>query len=61
VTGRLDTTLSVGSIWRMQGRNPNLIAIANGGTARSPNGDDGISITKRETSSRWRSMPRRTS
>ena len=41
VTGRLDTTLSVGSIWRMQSRNPNLIAIANGGTSRDPNADDG--------------------
>ena len=41
VTGYLDTTLSVGSLWRMQGRNPGLIAIANGGTSRDPNADDG--------------------
>ena len=41
VTGYLDTTLSFGSLWRMQGRNPGLIAIANGGTSRDPNADDG--------------------
>ncbi len=41
VTGYLDTTLSVGSLWRTQGRNPGLIAIANGGTSRDPNADDG--------------------
>ena len=41
VNGYLDTTISVGSIWRMQGRNPGLIAIANGGTSRDINADDG--------------------
>ncbi len=41
VNGYLDTTLSFGSLWRMQGRNPGLIAIANGGTSRNPNADDG--------------------
>ena len=41
VNGYLDTTLSFGALWRMQGRNPGLIAIANGGTSRNPNTDDG--------------------
>jgi len=41
VNGFLDTTISVGSIWRTQSRNPGLIAIANGGTSRDPNADDG--------------------
>ena len=41
VNGYLDTTISVGSIWRMQGRNAGLIAIANGGTSRTVNADDG--------------------
>jgi hypothetical protein len=36
VNGFLDTTISVGSIWRTQSRNPGLIAIANGGTSREP-------------------------
>ncbi len=41
VSGSFDTTLSLGGLWRMQGRDPALIGIANGGTARSVNGDDG--------------------
>lgn len=41
LTGNLDTTLSVGAMWRMQGRDPGLIAIANGGTSRDPNADEG--------------------
>ena len=41
VNGYLDTTISVGSIWRMQGRNAGLIGIANGGTSRTVNADDG--------------------
>ena len=41
VTGSLDTTISFGASWRMQDRDPALIAISNGGTARDPNSDDG--------------------
>ena len=41
VTGSFDTTLSVGGLWRMQDRDASLIGIANGGTARSVNEDDG--------------------
>ncbi len=41
VTGSLDTTVSVGALWRTQGRDPSLIAISNGGTSRDPNADDG--------------------
>jgi hypothetical protein len=41
VTGYLDTTLSIGALWRTQGRSPGLIAIANGGTSRDINSDDG--------------------
>lgn len=41
VTGSLDTTVSAGASWRMEDREKALIAIANGGTGRSPNGDDG--------------------
>jgi len=41
VTGYLQTTLSVGALWRTQGRSPGLIAIANGGTSRDINADDG--------------------
>lgn len=41
VTGYLDTTVSFGALWRMQGRDPSLIAITNGGTSRDPNADDG--------------------
>ena len=36
-----DNTLSVGAAWRTQGRDPALIGIANGGTARSVNHDNG--------------------
>lgn len=38
---RLDSTISVGSSFRVQDRDKSLIGIANGGTARSINGDDG--------------------
>jgi len=38
---QLDSTISVGSSFRVQERDENLIGIANGGTARSINGDDG--------------------
>jgi hypothetical protein len=41
VTGHLDTTISFGALWRTQGRSPGLIAIANGGTSRDINSDDG--------------------
>ena len=41
VTGYLDTTVSFGALWRTQGRSPGLIAIANGGTSRDINSDDG--------------------
>jgi Protein of unknown function (DUF1302) len=41
ITGNFDTTISVGASWRMQGRDPALIGIVNGGTSRSPNEDDG--------------------
>lgn len=41
ITGALDTTVSVGALWRTEGRNRGLVAIANGGTSRDPNADDG--------------------
>ena len=41
VTGYFDTTISFGALWRMQGRDPTLLAITNGGTSRDPNSDDG--------------------
>src|SRR4051812_12286900 len=41
VTGSFDSTISLGGLWRMSARDPTLIGIANGGTARSVNGDDG--------------------
>ena len=36
-----DTTLSYGQLWRVEDRDLRLIGVANGGTGRSPNGDDG--------------------
>jgi len=41
LTGYLDTTVAIGALWRTQGRSPGLIAIANGGTSRDINSDDG--------------------
>jgi hypothetical protein len=41
VKGSFDTTLSLGATWRMQDRDPSLIGITNGGTARDVNSDDG--------------------
>jgi uncharacterized protein DUF1302 len=41
IEGSWDTTLSYGQLYRVQSRAANLIGIANGGTARSVNGDDG--------------------
>ena len=40
-TVKLDTTTSLGANFRVQGRDHSIIGIANGGTARSINGDDG--------------------
>jgi hypothetical protein len=39
--GSFDTTLSFGQSWREQGRDPQLIGTADGGSGRSPNIDDG--------------------
>jgi len=39
--GSFDTTVSFGQSWRQQGRNPELVGTADGGTGRSPNIDDG--------------------
>ena len=41
LTGSFDTTLSLGARWRMEKPDSALIGIANGGTARSVNEDDG--------------------
>lgn len=41
VTGSFDTTVSAGALWRMDKRDPGLVSIANGGTSRDPNSDDG--------------------
>ena len=41
LTGSFDTTLSLAAAWRVQNRDPALIGIANGGTARSVNEDNG--------------------
>lgn len=41
VKGNFDTTISVGGSIRTQNRDPDLIAIGNGGNAASWNGDDG--------------------
>ena len=41
ITGSFDTTLSLGGLWRMQRPNAALISMANGGTSRDPNADDG--------------------
>lgn len=40
-TGSLNTTVSYGALWRMEDADPRLIGIANGGRARSVNGDNG--------------------
>ena len=39
--GSLNTTVSFGQLYRDENRDPRLIGTANGGTGRSPNGDDG--------------------
>jgi hypothetical protein len=41
VNGSWDTTFSYGQAWRIEERDCNLIATANGGCGRSPNIDDG--------------------
>lgn len=41
VRGSFDTTVSLGAAWRTQSRDPALVGIANGGTSRSVNDDDG--------------------
>ena len=41
VIGSFDTTISWGGSWRAQKRDPTLLAIVNGGSARSANEDDG--------------------
>ena len=41
VTGSFDTTISAGVSVRTEKQDPSLIGIANGGTARSVNEDDG--------------------
>ncbi|OGI45596.1 MAG: hypothetical protein A2637_02925 [Candidatus Muproteobacteria bacterium RIFCSPHIGHO2_01_FULL_65_16] len=40
-SGSFDTTVSYGASMRAQGREPSLVGITNGGTARSVNEDDG--------------------
>jgi hypothetical protein len=41
VKGSFDTTVSIGAAWRMESRDPSLVGITNGGTARDVNSDDG--------------------
>ena len=41
INGSLDTTLSLGGVWRMEKRNDGIVGTANGGTAYSVNYDDG--------------------
>lgn len=41
LSGSFDTTVSLGALWRMDNREKSLISIANGGTSRDPNSDDG--------------------
>jgi hypothetical protein len=41
LTGSWDTTVSYGQAWRIQSRDCDLVAIADGGCGRSPNIDDG--------------------
>lgn len=48
-TGNLDSTITYGALWRAQSRDQSLIGISNGGTARTPNGDDGnLNYDKRD-------------
>ena len=41
LTGSLDTTISLGGAWRVAAQNPALVGVADGGTGRSVNIDDG--------------------
>lgn len=40
-SGSLDSTLSLGAAWRMESRDASLVSVANGGTSRTSNDDDG--------------------
>ena len=41
LSGSLDTTVSLGGAWRVAAQNPALVGVADGGTGRSVNIDDG--------------------
>lgn len=41
IHAQMDNKLTAYSVWRVEGRDPDLIGIANGGKAYSTNGDDG--------------------
>lgn len=41
LSGRLDTTVSLGAAWRMESRDPDIVGVANGGNANSINSDNG--------------------
>ncbi|AUN30335.1 DUF1302 domain-containing protein [Niveispirillum cyanobacteriorum] len=41
LSGSFDTTLTMGALFRVQSRDPDLIGVANGGRAHSINGDNG--------------------
>ena len=41
ISGFFDTTLTWGSSYRLEGRDPSIIGVNNGGEACSLNGDDG--------------------
>lgn len=41
LSGSFDTTLTLGALFRVQDRDPDLIGVANGGRAHSINGDNG--------------------
>lgn len=41
LSGSFDTTLTLGALFRVQDRDPDLIGVANGGRANSINGDNG--------------------
>lgn len=41
LSGSFDTTITAGALFRVEGRDPDLIGVANGGRAHSINGDNG--------------------
>jgi hypothetical protein len=41
LSGSFDTTLTLGALFRVQGRDPDLVGVANGGRQHSINGDNG--------------------